>query len=610
MKEHFNEILRLSAGAVFLAAGMAVSRLVNLPMWAEILLFALPYLITGIEVLLDAARGIFKGGLLDEAFLMSIATLGAFFVGEYPEAVFVMLFYGIGELFEDLASDKSRKHISELMDIKSDTAYLVNGEDIAEIPASEIEPGDILMVKAGGLIPADGTVIKGESSLDMRSLTGESIPFAVSAGCSVFSGSINLSGVIYIKAADRANNSTAAKILELVENAADKKAKTEKFITRFSRIYTPVVVGFAAGLAVIASIITGDYREWIYRSLMFLAVSCPCALVVSVPLAFFSGIGAASKKGILIKGGDTLEALCKVKTAVFDKTGTLTHGTFAVTAVHPQKYDEAELLRLAAAAESGSDHPIALSLKTAAKGKTLPRPESVTETAGLGISAVIDGKKILVGSGKFLEQNGIEYKNCHRFGTVVHVAAEGEYCGHIVISDTVKPSANPTVSELKASGIETVILTGDTEENARAVFEETGADRYFSSLLPADKVSKLEDVQRNGGVTVFTGDGINDAPVLARADIGVAMGAIGSDAAIEAADVVIMDDNLTKLPLAVKIAAKACRIAKQNTAISITVKIAVLLLSAFGISNMWFAAFADVGVLILAVLNSVRALKA
>ena len=613
MKEHREDIIKIAVSAVCLAALMIITRIFKLPPVAEILLYAVPYLIIGGEVLKEAAENIVHGKIFDECFLMSIATLGAFFVGEYPEAVFVMLFFAIGELFEHIASERSRKSISRLMDIRPETANLETPEGIMTVSPEYVKKGDIIIVKPGEKVPLDGIVEDGTSSLNTSALTGESMPTDVEQGDKVISGCVNLNGLLRISVTNEYCESTASKILELVENAAEKKAKTEGFITRFAHWYTPAVVIFAFLFALLPTIIFGGFTKWLYRALTFLVVSCPCALVVSVPLTFFGGIGGASKKGILIKGSEALENISKIGTVVFDKTGTLTAGKFFVTAVHPNKISEERLLEIAAAAESFSDHPISKSLKEAYKGDIgLVTVENVSEIAGFGVSATVGSQKVLVGNDKLMRKMNIDYRDCHRAGTVVHIAADGEYAGHIVISDRTKPDSIAAIKELKTAGIKTVMLTGDREETARAVAGETGMDEYFASLLPQDKVSCLEKIindRKNDRKVAFVGDGINDAPVLARADIGIAMGALGSDAAIEAADIVLMDDKVSKIPTAVSLSRKTVGIVRQNIAFSLLVKFAVLILSASGLANMWAASFADVGVLVICVLNAMRTLN-
>lgn len=611
MKEHKEDLIKIILSSVLLCVITVITKTVfkELPIFVRILLYAVPYLIVAWEVLKEAFEGIVHGEVFDENFLMCVATLGAFAIGEYPEAVFVMLFFQVGELFEHIASDRSRRSISALMDIRPDEASIEQGGEIVEVDPKTVNINDIIVVRPGERIPLDGIITEGDSTLDTSALTGESLPVNATVGDSVSSGCINLSGAIRIKVTNSFENSTVSKILDLVENASEKKAKTERFITKFSRIYTPVVVCLAAVLAVIPSLITGDIHTWIYRALMFLVVSCPCALVVSIPLSYFSGIGGASRKGILIKGAESLEALTAIKSAVFDKTGTLTKGSFSVTAIHPNNLNERELLHIAAAAESYSEHPISLSLK-AAYGKTPDRSEvkNVEEISGHGVSAEIGDKRVLVGNGRLMEKYGIEYRDCHRAGTIVHIAVDGQYAGHIVISDTPKPDSKEAIIQLKQDGIRTVMLTGDRKTTAERVAAELGIDEFYAELLPQDKVREIEKILKSGSAA-FVGDGINDAPCLARADVGVAMGVLGSDAAIEAADIVLMDDSVKKLPLAIKISKKTHGIVIENIVFSIFIKVLILALSACGLLNMWFAAFADVGVLIIAVLNATRAMR-
>lgn len=611
MKEHKEDLIKIILSSVLLCVITVITKVLfkELPVFAQILLYAVPYLIVAWEVLQEAFEGIIHGEVFDESFLMCVATLGAFAIGEYPEAVFVMLFFQVGELFEHIASDRSRKSISALMDIRPDKASIEKDGEIIEVDPKTVNINDIIVVRPGERIPLDGIITEGESTLDTSALTGESLPVNAAKGDSVSSGCINLSGAIHIKVTSSFENSTVSKILDLVENASEKKAKTERFITKFSRIYTPVVVCLAAALAVIPSVITGDARTWIYRALMFLVVSCPCALVVSIPLSYFSGIGGASRKGILIKGAESLEALTAIRSAVFDKTGTLTKGSFSVTAIHPSDIDERDLLHIAAAAESYSEHPISLSLK-AAYGKT-PDPseiKNVEEISGHGVSAEIGNKRVLVGNGRLMGKYGIEYHDCHRAGTIVHIAVDGKYAGHIVISDTLKPDSKEAIAQLKRDGIRTVMLTGDRKATAESVAAELGLDEFHAELLPQDKVTEIEKILKSGSAA-FVGDGINDAPCLARADVGVSMGVLGSDAAIEAADIVLMDDSVKKLPLAIKTSKKTHGIVIQNIVFSIFIKVLILALSACGLLNMWFAAFADVGVLIIAVLNATRAMR-
>ncbi len=580
-------------------------------------LFGAAYLVIGYDILISAVRGIFAGQAFDENFLMATATVGAIALGEYAEAVAVMLFYQIGELFQSIALGKSRRSIGELMDLRPDSANITDEKgELRGVPPEQIKVGDVVTVRPGEKIPLDGVVIAGASSLDTSALTGESVPRSVYAGMTVQSGCVNLNGVITVRVTAPYGESTASKILELVENAAARKSRSEKFITKFARYYTPAVCAAALLLAVlppVAGIMLRDggrWSLWIYRALSFLVISCPCALVISIPLTFFAAIGGAGRKGILIKGSDYLEKLAGVKCVVFDKTGTLTEGVFEVAEVKPVKITESELLRYAALAESGSTHPIALSLKKAYGKETASAATEITEQAGRGVIATVDGKRIAVGNGKLMYELGV--KNCAKgTGTEVFVAAEGEYLGSIVISDRVKKSAAGLARELKHNGVYRVaMLTGDRKDEAERTGRELSLDEVKYELLPGDKVSALENIMEKArGYTAFVGDGINDAPVIRRADVGIAMGALGSDAAIEAADAVIMDDDPRKTVTAVKLAKKAMSIVYQNIVFAIGIKALCLVLGAFGITNIWAAIFADVGVMVLAVLNALRAMR-
>ncbi len=604
------QIIRIAASVIFSVCLMIFKeKIIGFSPLVFTAAFAVPYFIAGADVLGKAAKNIFKGKIFDENFLMSIATLGAFLIGEYAEAVAVMAFYKIGELFEHYAVNKSHRSIEAVMDLRPDTACVVRSGAKISVHPSKVKAGEIIFVKPGERIPLDGVIVKGEADIDTAALTGESEPKAVASGSEVFSGCVNLNGALEIEVAKAFENSTVSKIIELVESSVQRKAKTESFISRFARYYTPVVVMSAVLLFAVPSIITGDWREWLQRALVFLVVSCPCALVVSVPLSFFSGIGGASKQGILIKGSNYIDALSKVKTVVFDKTGTLTKGSFEVEGIYPQGVGENELLKLAAAAESGSNHPIAKSIVSACKEKSDIRIESSREIPGKGICAQINGMAVFAGNGKLMEEMGIKSAaiSAHT-GAAVHVAADGSYLGCINVSDEIKSGAAESIRQLKDSGIKTVMLTGDIEKSAKTVAEKIGINEYFSELLPADKVAKAEELI-SGGALAFVGDGINDAPVLARADIGIAMGGIGSDAAIEAADVVIMDDKPEKVSVAVRIAKKTMRIVHQNIVFALGIKLLVLLLGAVGFANMWLAVFADVGVTVIAVLNAMRTLK-
>ena len=583
-------------------------------------LFLPAYLVIGWDVLKRAAVNIAHGQVFDENFLMAIATIGAFCTGffgegEYPEAVFVMLFYQVGELFQGYAVGKSRKSISELMDIRPDYANLWRDGELSQVDPEEVAVGDEIAVKPGERIPLDGVVLEGESSVNTAALTGESLPRQVCPGDEVVSGCVNESGLLRVKVTKAFGESTVSKILDLVENSSAKKAKVENFITKFARWYTPAVVIAAVLLAVLPPLIGGGgWADWVNRALMFLVVSCPCALVVSVPLSFFGGIGGASRSGVLVKGGNYLEVLSKAEIVVFDKTGTLTRGVFRVTEIHPQQCTESELLELAALAESYSDHPISRSLKEAyGKEPDKSRVTQTEELAGRGVRALIDGKTVHAGNDKLMNEIGAKWNSCERIGTTVHIAADGEYLGHIVISDELKPDAKEAVAALKAQGVrKTVMLTGDAKEVGESVARELGLDEVYAQLLPGDKVEKVEELlqeKSENGKLVFVGDGINDAPVLSRADIGVAMGALGSDAAIEAADVVLMDDKPSKIAGAMRISRGTMKIVRENVGFALGVKALVLLLSALGLSSMWAAVFADVGVMILAVLNASRALR-
>ena len=578
----------------------------------KLLAFSVPYLVIGYDVLWGAVRNIIHGQVFDEQFLMAIATLGAFAIEDYPEAAAVMLFYQVGELFQSIAVGKSRKSISALMDICPEYAVVLRDGEEVTVPPEEVGIGEVLIIKPGEKIPLDGEITEGSTTVNTAALTGESLPVDKTVGDRVISGTINLSGVIKVKAQSLYEESTVSKILELVENSAEKKARAENFITRFARYYTPCVVIGAVLLAVIPPLFfSQEWSMWINRALIFLVVSCPCALVVSVPLSFFGGIGGASREGILIKGANYLETLSKVDTVVFDKTGTLTKGTFAVNAIHPQNMTEAQLLDIAAAAESYSTHPVGESIVAAHKGhidKT--RIGEVEELAGMGLRAVIDGKTFFVGNGALMDKVGAGWHDCHLAGTVIHIAESSEYLGHIVINDEIKPDSKVAVAGLKELGIKnTVMLTGDTERVAKSVGEEVGVDSVCAKLLPAQKVEKVEELLSQGCKTAFVGDGINDAPVLTRADVGIAMGALGSDAAIESADIVLMDDKPSKLPSAIRISRKTMRIVRQNIVFALAVKAIILVLGAFGIANMWTAVFGDVGVMVIAILNAMRAMS-
>ena len=599
------------------AAVLATAVMLNLNNeWLRIALFIISYIIVGGDVVKRAVNNIFKGQVFDENFLMSIATIGAFFIGEYPEGVAVMLFYQVGELFQSYAVGKSRKSIASLMDIRPDYANVKKGDELVKVDPDEVQIGDIIVIKAGEKIPLDGKVIEGSSMIDTSALTGESVPREVEVGSDILSGCININGVITAEVTKEFGESTVSKILDLVENASSKKSNSEQFITKFARYYTPVVVVIAVFLAIIPPLVIdgATFSDWIYRALAFLVVSCPCALVISIPLSFFGGIGGASKKGILVKGSNYLEALAETEIVVFDKTGTLTKGVFNVQEIHPEGVSKEELLELTAYVESYSNHPISLSLKRA-YGKEIDngRISEVEEISGHGVIATVDGKKVMAGNIKLMKMMDIPYFKGELIGTVVHVAVNNKYIGYIVIADEVKEDSAQAIKELKAANIkQTVMLTGDNKSVGSKVAKELGLDKVYAELLPADKVEKLEELfsqKSNKGKLAFVGDGINDAPVLARADIGIAMGGLGSDAAIEAADIVIMTDEPSKVATAMKISKKTLKIAHQNIVFAIGIKIIVLILSAFGITTMWAAIFADVGVTIIAVLNAFRALN-
>ncbi len=589
-------------------------------------LYLIPYLLVGYDILLKAAKGIRNGRVFDENFLMTVATLGAIAIalydntGDYTEAVAVMLFYQIGEWFQAYAVGKSRKNISDLMDIRPDYANIDRSGKIEQVAPESVEVGTVIVVQPGEKVPIDGIVIRGETSLNTSALTGESLPKNVAPGESVTSGCINLTGVIYVRTTRLFGDSTVSQILELVENASSRKSQSEAFITRFARIYTPIVFFSALALALVPPLVRlfamgadAQWDDWIYRALVFLVISCPCALVISIPLSFFAGIGGASKVGILVKGSNYLEALSQTSTLVMDKTGTLTQGVFEVTAVHHNTIDENRLLELAALAESASSHPISKSLQKA-YGKAINRNRvtNIRELAGKGVVASVDEQEVAVGNEKLMTELGIEFIACRSIGTIVHIAVNGNYCGHIVIADQLKPNAIKAIDAVRKAGVNKVVmLTGDRKSVAQAVASQLGIDEVRYELMPSDKVSAVEDLlaRRTGsGKLAFVGDGINDAPVLSRADIGIAMGAMGSDAAIEAADIVLMDDDPLKIAKGIKISRKCLRIVKENIWLAIGIKVVCLLLGAVGLANMWMAIFADVGVMILAILNAIRAL--
>ncbi len=616
-EEGRGRLIKVIVAAVLLVVAVIIEKKTDWATWQYLLLFLVPYLVVGWDTLREAAEGLFHGEALSEDFLMSIATLGALGIGfmpgaetQFPEAVFVMLFFQVGELFEEMAEGRSRKSISHLMDIRPDSAHVEREGKLETVKPEEVAVGEIILIQPGEKVPMDGVVVEGRSSLDTVALTGESVPRSAGEGDEILSGCVNLSGVLRVRTTKAFGESTAAKILDLVENAASAKSKSESFITKFARIYTPIVVALAVLVAVVPSLITGEWATWIYRGLMFLVVSCPCALVISVPLTFFGGLGGASRKGILVKGSNLLDTLSQVKTVVFDKTGTLTEGVFEVTAVHPEVMDQKELLHLAAHVERHSTHPIAMALKNAYPDEQDNcTVEGIEETAGHGVVAQVNGKRVAVGNSKLMEAEGADWHPCEQEGTIIHVAMDGKYLGHIVISDRIKADSAEGIHALKAAGIaRTVMLTGDQEAVAASVAGALGIDEYHAQLLPADKVSQVEKLLKEGTLA-FVGDGINDAPVLTRADVGIAMGALGSDAAIEAADVVLMDDQPSKIAAAIRIARRTIRIAKENIGFAIGVKVLVLVLAALGIATMWMAVFADVGVTVLAVLNAMRALR-
>ena len=601
-------LVRIIISAVTLGAAFAVEKLTELPFWAYLIMYLVPYFVIGYDVLWRSVKNIARGNVFDENFLMSIATVGAFATGEYSEAVFVMLFYQVGELFQSIAVGRSRKSIASLMDIRPDSACVIrDGEEIVVEP-DEVEVGETIVVRPGEKIPIDGVIVEGKTALDTSALTGESVPRTVDVGDEVISGSINTAGLIKIRTEKPFGQSTVSKILELVENASSKKAKTENFISRFAKFYTPSVVGAAVLLAVVPSIITGAWSEWIHRALIFLVVSCPCALVISVPLAYFAGIGGASVKGILVKGSNFIEAMSKTKTVVFDKTGTLTKGVFCVTEIAPVGTTEAELLSLAASAEKYSTHPIASSITEACPDAK--NPDDVKEISGEGVAANVGGEEILAGNARLMRRYNIEFEEADKTGTAVYVARGGKYIGHIIISDEIKPDSAAAISSLGAAGIDTVMLSGDKKSVAESVGKTLGIGKVCAELLPGDKVEMMEKIiEGSDGKVAFVGDGINDAPVLMRADVGIAMGVLGSDAAIEAADVVLTDDKPSKIADAIKISKKTCGIVRQNIVFSLIVKAAVLVLGALGIAPMAVAVFADVGVAVIAILNSIRAMK-
>ena len=610
--------IRIAASAALLVCALIIKMPAEMA-WLSTALYVASYVIAGYDIVFGAIKSIFRGNVFNENLLMSIASIGAFCVGEFSEGTAVMILFQIGEAFQDAAVDKSRRSISSLMNIRPDHANLVTDEGIIRKDPEDVHTGDVISITPGERVPLDCVILTGETYIDTSALSGETVPRAAREGDTLLSGSINTVGAVTARVMCEYGESTASRILDLVENASARKSNSEKFITRFSRYYTPIVVSLALILAIIPPLLIKEstFSEWIHRALSFLVVSCPCALVISIPLSFFGGIGGASASGILVKGGNYLEALAKVKTFVFDKTGTLTKGTFEVTDIQPQLegISKNELLRIACAAERASSHPIAMSLKKKADAELvrLDEAENIREIAGRGVCASIDGQSVLVGNARLMSENGIECAENKAAGTTVHVAADGKYLGYIVISDEIKSEAHDAIAALKREGIERVVmLTGDARSIGRSVADELGMDECFAEQLPSDKVERVNELlEKSDGndKLAFVGDGINDAPVLARADIGIAMGALGSDAAIEAADIVIMNDNLLSLSKAMRIARKATCIAKENTVFAIAVKAAVLVLSASGVASMWMAVFADVGVAVIAILNAMRTLR-
>lgn len=621
------KLLLIAATVFLLIAAVIVEHNTSLATWQLLLVYLVPYLLIGHDTLGEALEGIAKGDMFNEDFLMSVATIGALCIGflpgaetQFPEAVFVMLFFQVGELFEGYAEGRSRESISHLMDIRPDVANVERNGTVESTKPEEVSVGETIVVRPGEKIPLDGIIVEGATSLNTIALTGESCPRDVEEKDEVVSGCINLTGVIRVKTTKTFDESTVSKIIRLVESADENKSRSESFITRFAHVYTPIVVFAALALAFIPPFFSAEgyataFSTWLYRALIFLVVSCPCALVISVPLSFFGGIGAASRRGILIKGSGYMDTLANLGTVVFDKTGTLTHGEFAVEAVHPSDFDEHELLHLAAHVEHFTTHPIGAALRNAFPSEATDgcKIEDVEEIAGRGIRAKVSGRTVCVGNGKMMEDIGLEAHNCHLAGTIIHVAVDGKYAGHIVINDKIKEDSAEAITSLKRLGVEkTVMLTGDREAVGKDVAERLGLDEYHAELLPADKVAHVERLIREkaeGKSLAFVGDGINDAPVLKRADVGIAMGALGSDAAIEAADVVLMDDKPSKISTAIDIARRTIHIARENVVFAIGVKVAVLLLATVGLGNMWMAVFADVGVTVLAVLNAMRTLK-
>ena len=609
-------LIRIIAAGVLCGLIALITHLLEIEGIIKLLLFLIPYVIVGYDVLRTAGKNILHGQVFDERFLMAIATIGAFATGEYPEATAVMLFYQVGELFQSIAVGRSRKSIASLMDIRPDHAVVIRDDKELEVSPDEVSKGEIIIIRPGEKIPLDGTIIEGNTTINTAALTGESLPCDSGEGDRVISGTLNLTGLIKVRTESEFSQSTVSRILELVENSSEKKAKVENFITKFARWYTPCVVIGAVLLAVVPPIIIdiaswAEWSKWIGRALVFLVVSCPCALVVSIPLSFFGGIGGASREGILIKGANYMESLSKIDTVVFDKTGTLTKGRFIVDDIHPSQVSADLLLDIASVAESYSSHPVAESIINAHKGHIdKNRLGKVEEIAGRGIKAEVDGDIYYVGNGKLMEDIKADWHECHLQGTIIHISKGTEYMGHIVINDEIKSDSRSAMEKLKAIGVKkTVMLTGDKKAVADHVGETLGLDEIHSELLPADKVSRVEELLKTSGTLAFVGDGINDAPVLTRADVGIAMGAMGSDAAIESADVVLMDDKPSKIPLAIRTARRTMRIVWENIIFALGVKALILVLGAVGIAGMWLAVFGDVGVLVIAILNSMRALR-
>lgn len=621
------QLIKIIVAVLLLVAAVLVEKFGHLTTWQLLMVYLVPYLFIGWDTLKEAAEGLAHGEAFNEHFLMSVATIGALCIGflpgaetQFPEAVFVMLFFQIGELFEGYAEGKSRDSITHLMDIRPDTANVIREGNTLTVSPDEVGVGETIVIRPGEKVPLDGVIIEGSTALNTVALTGESAPREAGVGDEVISGCVNISGVVKVRTTKSFGESTVSKIIHLVEDAGEHKSKSETFITRFARIYTPIVVFAAIALALLPPLFSGQFATafpvWLYRALMFLVVSCPCALVISVPLTFFGGIGGASRNGILVKGANYMDVLAKLDTVVFDKTGTLTHGQFAVEAVHPEKFDERQLLHLAAHVEHFSTHPVGAALRDAFPDEATDGCEvsDVEEVAGHGVKARVGGMLVCVGNAKMMDAVGAQWHDCHLAGTIIHVAVDGEYAGHIVINDKVKEDSSEAIAKLHELGVHrTVMLTGDRKEVAAEVARKLGIDEWHAELLPADKVSYLDEIMNSQLSTpnsqlAFVGDGINDAPVLARADVGIAMGGLGSDAAIEAADVVLMDDKPTKIATAIRIARRTLRIARQNVWFAIGVKVAVLVLAAAGLATMWMAVFADVGVTVLAVLNAIRAM--